>query len=155
MFDVQKLGLGYHPQMASHLPRAALFDVDGTLALRGDRDPYDWSSADFDKPNAPVIATLQALQAAGLSVVYVSGRPEESRALTGSWIAREVGVQGPLFLRADKDFRKDAVIKREIYEHHIADEYDVAMVFDDRDQVVAMWRDELRLTCFQVAPGAF
>ena len=62
MFDVQKLGLGYHPQMASHLPRAALFDVDGTLALRGDRDPYDWSSADFDKPNAPVIATLQALQ---------------------------------------------------------------------------------------------
>ena len=75
--------------------------------------------------------------------------------MTGSWIAREVGVAGPLLLRTDKDFRKDALIKREIYERHIADLYDVVMVFDDRDQVVAMWRDELGLTCFQVAPGAF
>ena len=31
---------------------------------------------------------------------------------------------------------------------------DVHCVFDDRDKVVKMWRDN-GLTCFQVAPGNF
>ena len=34
-------------------------------------------------------------------------------------------------------------------------EYDVAGVLDDRDQVVKMWRNELGLTCLQVAEGNF
>ena len=31
----------------------------------------------------------------------------------------------------------------------------ILFVMDDRDQVVSMWRNELGLTCFQVAEGDF
>lgn len=137
------------------LPRTALFDLDGTLALHVKRNPYQWQKAASDTPNEPVIATLQALHRDGVTIVYLSGRPEEARAITTDWITRHVGVDGPLYLRASSDMRKDAIIKREIYEAHIRKQHHVIAVFDDRDQVVAMWRKELRLTCFQVAYGDF
>jgi hypothetical protein len=88
-------------------------------------------------------------------IVYVSGRPEGARAITEDWIARNVGVKGALYLRATDDNRRDAVIKREMYEAHIHQVHNVIAVFDDRDQVVAMWRSELGLTCFQVGYGDF
>jgi hypothetical protein len=57
-------------------------------------------------------------------------------------------------MRKHNDFRKDAIVKKEIYEEKIADHHDVLCVFDDRQLVVEMWR-ELGLTCMQVAPGDF
>lgn len=46
-------------------------------------------------------------------------------------------------------------MKRELYETFVEGKYNVRLVLDDRNQVVDMWRDELGLTCFQVAPGDF
>ena len=60
-----------------------------------------------------------------------------------------------LFARKSGDFRKDAVVKEEIYRRHIEGKYCIKLVLDDRDQVVSCWRDTIGLTCFQVAPGAF
>lgn len=137
------------------LPTTAVFDVDGTLAIRGDRAQFDWSAVDVDLPNGPVLEMARALHHVGWSVVYLTGRSEEARALTDAWIARHVGVPGPLFMRAERDFRRDTVVKRELYERHLVGRYDIRVVFEDRDQVVEMWRTELGLTCFQVAPGAF
>jgi len=42
-----------------------------------------------------------------------------------------------------------------MFETHIRNKYFVEMVIDDRDQVVAMWRKELGLTCLQVDYGDF
>lgn len=136
-------------------PRAAIFDVDGTLALHDQRDPYDWENAASDGPNQPVIDVLRALKTAGLSIVYVSGRPEAARAITQTWLDHHVGVPGPLHLRESGDVRRDSIVKREVYENAIQLACDVVAVFDDRDQVVSMWRNELGLTCFQVAYGDF
>ena len=132
-----------------------LFDLDGTLALRTVRGPYDWLEAASDTPNGPVVTILQSLAATGHGIIYVSGRPEEARALTEEWIEREIGVLAPLFMRPSGDSRKDTVVKREIYEVHIRPLYDVVAVFDDRTQVVRMWREQLGLPCFQVADGDF
>ena len=137
------------------MPRTAIFDLDGTLALHVKRGPYQWQKAASDAPNEPVIAVLHALDRDEVSIVYVSGRPEEARAITTAWIKRHIGVDGPLYLRNSGDNRRDAIIKREIYESHIRQQHNVIAVFDDRDQVVAMWRRELGLTCFQVAYGDF
>lgn len=135
---------------------AFLVDLDGTLALhRGVRNPYDWRRAGEDKPNKTVITVVRALHAYFTSIVYVSGRPESSRDITTRWLKEHVDVPGPLFLRADADQRKDAVIKREIFSRHIRPKYRVLGVLDDRQQVVDMWRNELGLTCLQVAPGDF
>ena len=45
--------------------------------------------------------------------------------------------------------------KYDIYNNYIAPRYNVKYVFDDRNQVVDMWRNGLGLTCFQVADGNF
>ena len=54
-------------------------DIDGTIALRSGRDPFEWKLAGQDLPNKPVVSVLRALVASGLSVIYVSGRPESAR----------------------------------------------------------------------------
>lgn len=134
---------------------SVICDVDGTLALHHQRDPYRWQHSDTDTPNRAVVAVMRAVYRSGIKVVFVSGRPESARAITEEWIAREVRVPGPLFMRASNDTRKDVDVKREIFFKHIEPVLDVVAVFDDRDQVVRMWREELGLTCFQVADGNF
>jgi hypothetical protein len=136
-------------------PLAVLVDVDGTVALRGPRSPYDESLVHLDLPNLAVISAVQAMHAAGHAVVFCSGRTEGSRAATERWLAEHVGVEpAGLFLRAVGDRRSDVVVKREMYERHIRPAWHVVVVFDDRQQVVDGWR-ELGLTVFQVAPGRF
>ena len=56
----------------------------------------------------------------------------------------------------DKHFWPDNKLKQHWLDNdpHI-DRDDVFVVFDDRNQVVDMWRNELKLTCFQVAEGNF
>ncbi|MEX0913672.1 MAG: polynucleotide kinase [Demequina sp.] len=136
-------------------PSAVLVDVDGTVALLGDRHPFDWPAVERDEPNDPVIEVVRALHAAGHVMVVVSGRSEEARAGTESWLARHLGVPfvGPHLRRTDDD-RPDSVVKREIWDTHIEPHYDVLCALDDRNQSVDLWRN-LGLTCLQVAPGDF
>ena len=61
----------------------------------------------------------------------------------------------PLLMRKDGDNRPDQIVKRELYERHVVGLYEVEGVLDDRAKVVRMWRDELGLTCLQVADGNF
>ncbi|MFV2112000.1 AAA family ATPase [Micromonospora sp. LOL_025] len=136
-------------------PEIVLVDIDGTVALNVSRSPYDMTRVAEDEPNPAVIAAVRAMHAAGYGVVFCSGRDATARAATEAWLARHVRVPYlGLHLRAVGDSRKDSVVKREIYEREIADRYRVVGVFDDRQQVVRMWR-ALGLTVFQVAEGDF
>ena len=59
-----------------------------------------------------------------------------------------------LYLRDDDDFRPDDITKKEIFERVLTDGFRPQLAFDDRDQVVSMWRD-MGLPCFQVREGKF
>jgi len=59
-----------------------------------------------------------------------------------------------LFMRATGDQRRDHIVKEEIFDREIRGRYHVVGVFDDRAQVVRMWRS-LGPTVFQVAEGNF
>lgn len=136
-------------------PKIVLVDIDGTVALLSGRSPYDMTRVDEDRPNHAVIAAVRAMHNAGYQIVYCSGRDASARAATEAWLDRHVGVPYiALHMRATGDRRKDTVIKREIFEREIRDRYEVVGVFEDRAQVVRMWR-ELGLTVFQVAEGDF
>ncbi|WP_200206853.1 phosphatase domain-containing protein [Micromonospora coerulea] len=136
-------------------PAIVLVDIDGTVALNVSRSPYDMTRVAEDAPNDAVIAAVRAMHAAGHGVVFCSGRDASARPDTESWLARHVKVPYlALHLRAIGDHRKDAIVKQEIYEREIRDRYRVVGVFDDRMQVVRMWRS-LGLTVFQVAEGDF
>jgi predicted kinase len=143
----------YEPKPGT--PKAVIADIDGTTALMCARSPFDETRVREDRPNLPVITVIRAMAAAGNEVVFLSGRTDACRTATHEWLLEHVGIpfQG-LYMRAAGDFRKDAIVKRELFDRHVRERYDVTCVLDDRDQVVAAWR-ELGLTCLQVAPGAF
>lgn len=121
----------------------------------GDHSPHDWQRVGFDQPNPAVIEAVRAMHAAGNAIVFCTGRDDEARVETEVWLDLFVGVpyEG-LFMRPPGDNRKDAIVKREIFESDIRDRWRVVGVLDDRRQVVRMWR-ELGLTVFQVAEGDF
>jgi len=137
------------------LPAAVLVDIDGTVALMGDRSPYDWHRVGSDLPNHAVITAVRAMFAAGNAIIFCSGRDAVCRPETEAWLELYVGVRyEALFMRPEGDGRKDAVVKREIFDREIRDNWRIVGVFDDRQQVVRMWR-ALGLTVFQVAEGDF
>ena len=145
---------------------AWIVDIDGTLALRTERGPFDWKRVGEDLPHAPVVTVVRALMTRS-PLVFMSGRMEQCRDLTRAWLHASVceadGDTGralctcdyPLHMRADGDMRPDQVVKRELYEKHVQGVYEVEGVIDDRDRVVRMWRDELGLTVLQCADGNF
>lgn len=85
----------------------------------------------------------------------MSGRDGISRELTEKWLEGKDIPYRALFMRAEGDQRKDSIVKKELFDEHVRNNYYVRGVFDDRDQVVSMWRKELGLTCFQVNYGDF
>ena len=139
------------------LPECYIFDIDGTLALAGSRSPYDWSNVHLDTPNHPVVTLLHLIEEAErYDIIFMSGRDSACRSETSEWIFEQLGMSGiPLFMRAAGDRRPDYIVKNELFQRHVAGKYRVAGVFDDRDQVVALWRNKLGLPTFQVADGAF
>lgn len=148
-----RLHAGYTPSPGA--PHAVVVDIDGTVALMNGRDPYDMSRVSEDTPNHAVISAVRAMHAAGHLIVYCSGRSDDCRDETEAWLDRHVGVayEG-LFMRVTGDQRRDHIVKEEIFDREIRGSYHVVGVFDDRAQVVRMWRS-LGLTVFQVAEGNF
>lgn len=136
------------------LPRAWVVDIDGTLAIMGDRSPYDHDRVDEDGINESVRNIVHALSGAGDLIIVASGRSESGRAKTEAWLRHHSVGYDTLVMRPENDSRKDAIVKRELFYAHIAPHYNVQGVLDDRNQVVEMWRG-LGLFCAQVAPGDF
>lgn len=136
--------------------RVVLVDIDGTLALRaGDRSPYDWDRVGEDEPNPPVIELVRIIHAAGQHrIILMSGRDESCRWQTEMWLTAQRVPFDELYMRTEKDNRRDSIVKEELYRQHVEGISEVAFVIDDRKQVVQMWRS-LGLTVFQVAEGDF
>ena len=133
------------------LPDAVLCDLDGTIALIGDRSPYDAAKCEQDIVNEPVRSILQT---SGKKIIFVSGREDKFKPQTLAWLKKHNISFDALHMRKSGDLRKDSIVKKEIYNEFILDKYNVAFVLDDRDQVVRLWRD-LGLTCLQVDYGDF
>jgi predicted kinase len=137
------------------LPKAIICDLDGTLALMNGRNPFDAAKCEEDLLNAPVAKILKTFQTLGHQVLLLSGRKEEHKSQTINWLAQYGIAYDLLELRKTEDNRADTIVKKELFEAHIAGKYYIEFVLDDRDQVVDLWRNELGLTCFQVNYGDF
>lgn len=150
------------------LPKAIMCDLDGTLAIIGDRSPYDATDCDIkDNPNWAVINCVLAMYRIGTEIIFMSGRDQKYRSETERFIEEycRIAIREPikyaLHMRGEtapdlnkEDFRKDAVVKRELFDKYVRGKYNVLFVLDDRNQVVDFWRS-IGLTCFQVNYGDF
>lgn len=131
-----------------------LCDIDGTIALKGDRSPYDMTRVSEDIPNIAMLETIKLITSR-YKIIFFSGRDDSSREDTILWISNNLNKYGVhLYMREIGDIRKDSIVKKEMYEKYIKGNYNVIAVFDDRQQVVDMWREQ-GLNCFQVAKGDF
>lgn len=141
------------------LPAAYLVDIDGTLAQMNGRGPFDWKRVGEDEPIMTVIETVKALSRSGYEIIFMSGRDRVCMPETLAWLETHFDDElliavSNLFMRAENDMRKDSIVKHELFWNLVAHKYNVVGVFDDRNQVVHMWRD-IGLTVFQVADGDF
>lgn len=131
-----------------------VFDIDGTLAKMNGRHPYEWDKVGTDLPNKPVIDILRKIYSIDFGhIIIVSGRDAVCREATEAWLAANHIHYSELLMRPEGDKRPDTIVKSEIADA-ILETYNILGVFDDRDQVVAMWR-ERGIPCFQVDYGAF
>lgn len=100
----------------------AVFDLDGVLTDVSHRlhflesRPRNWDAffaAAADDPPLAQGVELAHRYATGHDVLYLTGRPERTRELTGKWLRHCGAPPGPLHMRPDRDHRPAALFKRE------------------------------------------
>ena len=123
------------------LPSCIICDIDGTLAEKGDRSPYDYSKVHLDTVIDTVADMVDENFRRGITVFILSGRKDSCREQTEMWLRRNYVSYNGLYMRKAGDKREDSIIKKEIYEEHIKGKYNVKYVIDDRLRVLRMWHD--------------
>ena len=137
------------------LPDCVIFDVDGTLAhMNGKRGPFEWHNVDKDDPDENIRMLNMIMNESYVEVIIMTGRDGVALEKTKRWLIDNGIAYDKIFIRDAGDGRKDSIIKREIYESEIKDKYNVIAIFDDRQQVIDLWRS-LGLTACQVNYGDF
>lgn len=134
-------------------PKAVIFDIDGTLSKMEERGPYQYDNVRTDSVRAPVAEVLQIYKDAGYKIIIFTGRDGICEADTKAWL-QVAGIKYDHYgQRKEGDTRKDYIVKKEMLDK-IRNGYNIRGVYDDRDQVVAMWREE-GYQCYQVNYGNF
>jgi len=157
-------------------------DIDGTIADLEHRRVYVATKPKnypaFEKgiiDDAPIhhiIGAVQRLHDAGWKVVMCSGRRETQKIATVAWMEQYHVPYDALYMRREfvynadgsvkltrkgdpmPDYRADYIVKKELLDAARADGWVPDVVFDDRDQVVKMWREN-GIPVIQVAEGDF
>jgi hypothetical protein len=139
------------------------FDLDGTLANIEHRlhyiknKPTKWpaffDACTDDLPVLPVIMVCNRLIWSGCRIEVWSGRSDRVRPQTERWLDKHAINYATLRMRKDGDYRQDSIVKAEWFDALPIEQRPV-IAFDDRQQVVDMWRSK-GVICCQVAPGNF
>lgn len=119
----------------------------------------------LDEPNEPVVRVLKMHWDRGDTVVIFSGRSDRLKEETVLWLEEHGIPYSKLVMRdsLENHFKPDTALKMdwlgehkyngEFREAHV-DKDKILVVYDDRDGVVKMWRQQ-GIPCFQVAEGNF
>jgi len=126
----------------------AVLDVDGVVADVGhrlhylDSRPRDWAgffSAAGQDPPLPQGVQLARTLAAQYALTWLTGRPEQLRAVTEDWFARHSLPAAPLHMRREGDRRPAALVKTGVL-RQLARTGAIAVVVDDDPEVLAAVR---------------
>lgn len=130
-------------------PNTICCDLDNTLAETSHREHFlqgtkrNWrgffEAMGEDKINVWCKELLNGMGYCA-EVVIVSARPDDYRKITESWLLHNEVRYDNLIMRSRGDFRKDSIVKLQLYEFEIKTRYNVLFWVDDRKQVI----DEMR-----------
>lgn len=144
-----------------YLNDCVICDLDGTLAIDQDRGWFEYNKVIDDPVDPRLLRIIKNYLKQGIRVIFLTGREDRGncRDLTSQWLKKHLGefeytFDYNLIMREKGDRRGDQITKKELYENYIKDSYNVLCVFDDRQKVVDMWREQ-GLLCCQVAKGDY
>lgn len=138
-------------------------DLDGTLCDIDHRlhfmkqDKKDWkgffAGIPEDKPNYWCSSILRAMsQEYNHKIVFCSGRPDDVRESTVSWLKEHdlYNLNDPvrgnreelfhLYMRHAGDYRSDEIVKQNILDFELKTRFNIFFCIDDRPSVCRMWR---------------
>ena len=123
-----------------------IVDIDGTVAEMHNRKPYEWGKVGQDLPRTIIIdMVMNMAHEQNMEVIFLSGRDSSCRKETEDWLNTYIITmdtwEEDLFMRAEGDMRKDTIIKEELFWEHIAPNYNVKMVVDDRPCMIRLWHE--------------
>lgn len=127
--------------------KAKIWDLDGTLVnvrgilhLLGQKNGFDsfHRASSFCPPNTDVVRAARQSHEEGYANLIFTGRTEQYRALSVDWLGRNWVPYTHMWMRADGDYRKDFVVKREMYDE-ASRVYEIIHATDDRPEIVALW----------------
>lgn len=140
-----------------------VFDIDGVVANPEKRVHFiqekNWDAfyAHCDEDD-PIAANMELLRlflcSPKYEVVFITGRPERIRDKTCDWFYNHGSdiYSHKLLMRKEGDYRQDYVIKEELAESLGFE--NILWVYEDRDQVVNMWRAH-GVQCYQTCKGTY
>lgn len=139
------------------LPYCIITDLDGTLSMMNGRTPFEGSKCTTDVVVEPVKNILEIYSEKGMPIFVFSGRNSDKGGMeaTVNWLHENTNFNYvELCMRKPDDYRKDTIVKQEMFEEYIENQYRVLFVLDDRDMMVDHWRN-MGIDCLQVYYGDF
>ena len=140
---------------------AVIVDMDGTLCdvsavahLLAEPDGFTafHHACAQCPPHRAVVEWAVEHHNRGHAILIVTGRDAWSRELTEKWLAEHLPVPiAGLHMRADKDYRSNITVKREIHAS-LAQTYEIRAAIDDDPEVVGLWQ-EVGITVAMVLDG--
>lgn len=149
------------------LPPAIIVDIDGTIALINGRSPFDETKWHKDLPHIPIIELIQSAfmgwwgkTTRPPTLIFMTGREGgvKNELRISDWLDYHTPFKlntAKLYTRTPGDYRGDTVVKKEMFEEHVEDQYNVLWVFEDRNKMVNFWRNEMHLPTLQVKDGDY
>lgn len=124
-----------------YLPKTICVDIDGTLAIMGDRSPFEWNRVGLDTIDQTVQQMVWDFKNRGYKIVILSGRDSICRSETYQWLYDNGIIYNSLHMREQGDMRKDNIIKEELFWNEVAPYYNVCVCIEDRPCMVRLWYD--------------
>lgn len=125
-----------------------IFDIDGTLANCDHRlhhiknKPKNWPAfynGCMDDVLISPVAEMLDLYSKFYKIYLVTGRPENNRHLTESWLDAHKIKYDNLIMRGDRDFRKSPEFKSSVCDMIEAEGQTIFFVVEDRPDCVQMF----------------
>lgn len=147
------------------MKRIAIVDIDGVIADHRHREHYikdkkskeqDWekfySEMGKDLVHKDMYELLMALYGDSWFIYLLTGREETymNKKVTIEWLKENEVLYDKLFMRTEKDYRADHVVKDDYVKEIIKEKHHdgkLIIAFDDREQNIKMFRNN-NITCF-------
>ncbi len=153
-FDFKPIVQNFEPiALDKSLPLCYIFDIDGTLAIKGDRNPFDWRRVGEDTVNENIREILWSHQTCGNKIIICTGRDGICEPETKQWLVDQEIHYDEFHIRPTGNGEKDYIVKERMW-CDIATRYNIVACYDDRDQVIDFGR-KIGLTMCQVNYGNF